>query len=72
MLTLDTLKLNQSATIKVLTQNGVTPKLMDMGLYPGKAIQVVFRAPFGGPIAVDMDGYTLSLRMDEASLIEVE
>jgi len=72
MLTLDSLKLNQIVKIKGLTQNGLTSKLMDMGMYPGKSVQIVFKAPFGGPIAVDMDGYTLSLRKDEASLVEVE
>lgn len=72
MLTLDTLKNNQTARIKGITKNGLTSKLIDMGMYPGKSVQIVFRAPFGGPIAVDLDGYTLSLRMDEASLVEVE
>lgn len=71
-LTLDTLKLNQSVTIKRLADNGVTSKLVDMGLYPGKSISIVFKAPFGDPIAIDIDGYTLSLRKDEASLVEVE
>ncbi len=41
MLTLDTLKTNQSVTIKALTQNGLTSKLMDMGMYPGKSVQIV-------------------------------
>lgn len=72
MLTLDTLKLNHHVRIKGLTPNGLTSKLMDMGMYPGKSVQIVFKAPFGGPIAVDLEGYTLSLRMDEASLVEVE
>lgn len=72
MLTLDSLKLNQIVKIKSLTQNGLTTKLMDMGMYPGKSVQIVFKAPFGGPIAVDIDGYTLSLRKDEASLVVVE
>lgn len=71
-MTLDSLKLNQSVTIKRLTENGLTSKLVDMGLYPGKSIQIVFKAPFGDPIAVDIDGYTLSLRKEEASLVEVE
>ena len=43
-----------------------------MGIYPGKRVKVVFKAPFGDPIAVDIDGYTLSLRKEEASLVEVE
>ncbi|HCX21973.1 MAG: ferrous iron transport protein A [Flammeovirgaceae bacterium] len=72
MQTLDLLQLNKAVTVKSLSPNGVTSKLVDMGLYPGKTVEVVFKAPFGGPIAIDLDGYTLSLRMDEASLVEVE
>ncbi|MEQ9306260.1 MAG: FeoA family protein [Marinoscillum sp.] len=72
MPTLDSLQLNKCVIVKRLTQNGITSKLIDMGLYPGKTVRVVFKAPFGGPIAVDLDGYTLSLRKDEASLVEVE
>jgi len=71
-LTLDSLKLNQQVTIQRITENGLTSKLTDMGLYPGKSISVIFKAPFGDPIAVDIDGYTLSLRKEEASLVEVQ
>lgn len=42
-----------------------------MGLYPGKEIKIIFKAPFGDPIAIDIDGYTLSLRKSEASQIEI-
>lgn len=72
MITLDSLDINQKVKVKSLVQNGLTSKLVDMGIYPGKDIHVAFRAPFGGPIAVDLDGYTLSLRREEASLVEVE
>lgn len=48
------------------------PKLMEMGLVKGKEIKVLFKAPFGDPIAIDVHGYILSLRLDEAGLIEVE
>lgn len=47
-------------------------KLMEMGLIPGKELTVLFRAPLGDPIAVDIDGYVLSLRIDEAALVLVE
>ncbi len=70
-MTLDHLKLNQSVIIQGLAENGLTSKLVDMGLYPGKSVKVVFKAPFGDPIAIDIDGYTLSLRKEEASLVEV-
>jgi len=46
--------------------------MMEMGLVEGKLLRVLFRAPFGGPIAIDVDGYTLSLRKDEAELIMVD
>jgi len=47
-------------------------KLMEMGLIRGKALKVLYRAPLGDPIAIDVDGYVLSLRRDEAKLVEVE
>ncbi len=62
---------NQDFEIQSITQHELAPKLTEMGLYPGKKIKVLFRAPFGDPIAIDMEGYTLSLRRAEASLIQV-
>jgi len=70
-LTLDQLIVGKKAVIKAVSENDISPKLMDMGLYPGKVIQMVFKAPFGDPLAVDVEGYTLSLRKKEASLVEL-
>ena len=42
-----------------------------MGLVSGKKLKVLFRAPFGDPIAIDLGGSVLSLRLDEAKLITV-
>ena len=70
-MTLDKLQLDFMATVKSISINSLSPKLLDMGLFPGKEIRVVFKAPFGDPIAVDVEGYILSLRKDEASLVEV-
>lgn len=54
-------------------ENGVLkPKLMEMGIVKGQPLYVLFKAPFGDPIAVDVNGYILSLRLDEARLINVE
>jgi ferrous iron transport protein A len=71
-LTLDQLPINKKATIVNMAKSALTPKLVEMGLYPGKEITVIFTAPLGDPIALDIDGYTLSLRKNEASLIEIE
>jgi len=35
-------------------------------------VKVLFKAPFGDPIAVDVDGYVLSLRKSEADLVQIE
>lgn len=47
-------------------------KLMEMGVVEGKNLKVLYRAPFGDPMAVDVEGYILSLRCDEARLVDVE
>ena len=74
-MTLDQLEKNKPMIVRSLARgsdfDGLTSKLMDMGLYPGKQVTVVLKAPFGDPIAVDVDGYLLSLRKFEASLVEV-
>lgn len=43
-----------------------------MGCLPGEEITVWKKAPLGDPIYVLVAGYSLSLRMDEASSILVE
>jgi Fe2+ transport system protein FeoA len=62
----------ESCRILRLAQSELSPKLVEMGLYEGQVLKVLFKAPFGDPIAVDVGGYILSLRRDEASLIYVE
>lgn len=47
-------------------------KLMEMGFVPGEVVKVEQVAPLGDPISVSVAGYTLSLRLNEASNIFVE
>jgi len=58
-------------TVEGLEDSSLKPKLMEMGLIAGKQLKVLFRAPFGDPIAIDLGGFVLSLRLDEAKLIRV-
>jgi Fe2+ transport system protein FeoA len=69
---LSKLPLHQKATVTGIAESELKPKLLEMGLYAGKEVEVLFRAPFGDPIAVDVSGYILSMRLSEAKLIEVE
>lgn len=70
--TLDQLEMNKWAEVVEIAPDKLTPILTDMGLYPGKKIKVLFKAPFGDPIAIDVEGYTLSLRLREAALVKVK
>ena len=63
--------LGETVTIARLLDSSLKPKLMEMGLVSGKKLKVLFRAPFGDPIAIDLGGSVLSLRLDEAKLITV-
>ena len=60
----------ECAQIVGVAEHAIGAKLIEMGFYPGKHVKVLFRAPFNGPFAIDAGGAVLSLREDEASLIE--
>lgn len=60
------------AFVQAIENAELKPKLMEMGIVKGQALFVLFKAPLGDPIAVNVNGYILSLRLDEADLIRVE
>jgi len=47
-------------------------KLLRMGLTRNAVFRVVRKAPFGGPIEIEVKGSRLVLRSDEANALEVE
>lgn len=71
-LKLSQLKPGQQATIKEFISQDIFLKLMEMGCVPGEEILVEQIAPLGDPISVNISGYHLSLRMDEAEQIVVD
>lgn len=60
------------ATVVSIQEGALAPKLVEMGLYKGCKVVVLFRAPFNGPMAVDLGTSVLSLRLDEAEMVGVE
>jgi Fe2+ transport system protein FeoA len=44
-------------------------RLLEMGLTPGTHVKVVRAAAFGGPLDVQVRGYKLSLRREEAASV---
>ncbi len=60
--------------VQVLNVTGALPirrRLLEMGLCPGVAVDVIRRAPLGDPLEVRVRGYLLSLRLDQAAQVSV-
>ncbi|NDY55655.1 iron transporter FeoA [Desulfovibrio sulfodismutans] len=47
-------------------------RLMDLGFYPGVGVKVLRNAPLRDPVELEIDGYFLSIRRNEAHEVEVE
>ena len=64
---------NQTGIItRVKSKGELGRRIRDMGLIPGKKIKVQGRAPLKDPVSLRIMGFTLTLRNNEADLIEVE
>ena len=62
-------------TVKVVKLHGegaVKRRIMDLGLTKGVEVYVRKVAPLGDPVEVTVRGYELSLRKEDAGMIEVE
>ena len=73
MVTLDQLKIGQSARIVSVGGEGSRRQhFLDMGVIPDAVVKLVKFAPLGDPMEVMIHGYSLTLRIADATLIEVE
>jgi ferrous iron transport protein A len=71
-LKLSELRVGQKAVIREFHSQEIHLKLMEMGCLPGENISIIKIAPLGDPVSVEVAGYTLSLRLDEAEQILVD
>ncbi|MBP5779301.1 MAG: 50S ribosome-binding GTPase [Campylobacter sp.] len=72
-MTLNRLKVGEKAIITEIKGNGkLRQRFLDMGLIPKTIIEVIKFAPMGDPIELNLRGYRLSLRLNEAELIGIE
>ena len=73
MRTLKEVKVGEAVRITKISGDGaVKRRIMDMGIVKGTEVFVRKVAPLGDPIEVTVRGYELSLRKEDANLIEVE
>lgn len=70
--TADSIRLNESAEILSLETCEIGQRLGEMGFRPGKSIELVVSAPFGDPLAFQIDNTIIALRKNEAKLIRVK
>jgi ferrous iron transport protein A len=71
-MTLDQLKPGSGGIIKKISAlDKLGQRLMDMGVYPGQNLKVIRNAPLNDPMEVEIEGYFVSLRHDEARFVEV-
>ena len=57
--------------VKVLGHGGLRKRIVEMGFIKGKTVEVILNAPLKDPIKYRLLGYEISLRRQEADMIEV-
>ncbi len=62
----------QGKVASISTTGAMKRRIMDMGVTPGVVVKVIKVAPLGDPIEVNVRGYELSLRKDEAAQVQIE
>ena len=69
-MTLRELNVGETGTIaKVNTTGALKQRLMDMGLIKGANVKIIKIAPLGDPIELEVSGYNLSIRKEDAQNI---
>jgi len=62
-------------TVKVVKLHGegaLRRRMMDMGITRGTEIYIRKIAPLGDPVEVNIRGYELTLRKEDAEIVEIE
>ena len=57
--------------VKVLGHGGFRKRIVEMGFVKGKTVEVLLNAPLRDPVKYQIMGYEISLRHQEAAMIEV-
>ena len=57
--------------VKVMGHGGFRKRIVEMGFIKGKTVEVILNAPLKDPIKYKLLGYEISLRRQEAEMIEI-
>lgn len=70
---LDKFNIGEQGIVTMVEGEGrIRRRLFDMGITPGATIILKKKAPLGDPIEINVRGYELTLRQNEACLITLE
>ncbi len=73
MKTLRQVKVGETVTVvKLHGEGAVKRRIMDMGITKGVQVYVRKVAPLGDPVEVNVGGYELPIRKNDAEMIEVQ
>lgn len=73
MKTLREVKSGETVTVVKLNGEGaVKRRIMDMGITKGCSVYIRKVAPLGDPVEVTVRGYELSVRKEDAQMVDVE
>ena len=56
---------------KIHGEGALKRRIMDMGITKGVEVYVRKKAPLGDPIEITLRGYELTIRKEDASIIEI-
>ena len=62
---------DKGVIVKVLGHGGFRKRIVEMGFIKGTTVEVLLNAPLQDPVKYKILGYEVSLRHDEASMIEI-
>jgi ferrous iron transport protein A len=73
MQTLKDVRIGESAkVVKLHGEGAIKRRIMDMGITKNTSLTVRKVAPLGDPIEINVRNYELSIRKEDAEMIEVE
>ncbi len=61
----------KAQVVSVSGNTEISRRLMEMGFVNGKRVVLIKTAPFSEPLEYDLDGFKITLRRNEAELVEV-
>lgn len=72
MRTVKNMKIGETAkVVKLHGEGAVKRRIMDMGITKGVEVQLRKVAPLGDPLEIHVRGYELTIRKDDAEMIEI-